>query len=96
MPEFKLKYWKPVTGSKRRVYIEIDGDYHHPVKMYWEKMNSQDTDLEIRGGYNDIDDFPMFYFNSQDPREDLARDALTQHEIDPDDFDWGDLKEACL
>ena len=96
MPEFSLKYWNPNTGSKQRVYVQIDNDHYHPVKLYWEKLNDRDCGLLLHGGYNDKQDFPPLYQDSEDPRQDLAGDALMQQGIDPDDFDWEDLVEASV
>ena len=95
MPEYGFNYWKPQTGSLRRIYIEIDHDFHHPVKLYWEKVNAQDCGLLLHGGYNDIGDFPPLYRDSENPREELAGDALMQYGIDPTEFTWEELLEAC-
>lgn len=95
MPELTLKYWQPKTGSMRRIYIEIDSDRYHPVELYWEKLNDRDCGLLLHGGDNDKRDFPPLYQDSEDPREDLAGDALMQNGTDPNDFTWDELAEAA-
>ena len=90
MKSFALNYWK--KGSMERVYI--NNPFINGLNIYL-MGDGRDERPRVFGSQNRFD-YPAPYDGADLPADAVARDALEQYGVDPDDFTWDDLMEVVL
>ena len=90
MPKFTLNYWQ--KGDLQRVYI--NNPFTNGLNIYFMRDGRAGCP-RVFGSQNRFD-YPAPYDGMGLPADAVARDALEQYGVDPDDFTWDDLMEVVL
>jgi len=88
--EYSLTRWKPGEGDYARVYV--NGKWIKDLEMYFDCWNGRDVQLHYNHNFRD---FQEVFEIEPDPARALADAALMENGVDPDNYTWEEMLEAC-
>jgi len=87
---FTLAKWIHPDGDYTRVYV--NHKYFEKLKMYFDSWAGEEVRMHFDASFYD---FPKPFCYEADKVEAVRDAALRESGIDPDDFTWEELLEAC-